>query len=186
VKPTQPQPSLAKGKFLVASRGLSDPNFAHTVVLLLDYDEGGAMGVIINRPTDVKLKDVLPEVEELESHDDAVYMGGPVALNYMLFLVRSSKPPEDGVHVFERVYVSSSRDELKRQLREKSPRERFRFYAGHAGWAPGQLDAEVAAGGWHVMPADADAIFEEDPSKIWRNLIGQAEGEWAQLGVVTK
>lgn len=166
---------LAKGKFLIASRDLRDPNFSETVVLLVDYERGGAMGLIINRPTEVKLAEAFPDMTGVQGRSDRVYIGGPVARGHMLLLIQSDTPPEESRHVFENVYVSSSRAGLERMIDGAKPGERFRVYAGYAGWAPGQLDQEIFRGNWHLLQADAETIFEKASSDIWPELINRSE-----------
>lgn len=162
---------LGKGKFLVASRHLRDPNFLEAVILLIKYDRTGAMGFVINRPTKVRLSMMLPEIEGLQQRTDTVYIGGPVARNQMLLLIRSGSQPKGSHRVFEDIYVSSSRTVLQRMIDNADAGERFRVYAGYAGWVPGQLDQEVSKGSWHVLQADAETIFDKAPSKIWPELI---------------
>jgi len=177
----QSEERLAKGKFLVASRNLRDPNFFETVVLLIDYDRRGAMGLVINRPSKLTLSTVLPNIEGSQHETDTVHIGGPVAISRMLLLIRSDIQPEGAHHVFEDVYVSSSPALLQRMIDESETGERFRVYAGHAGWAPGQLDGELSRGGWHVMQADADTVFGKEPSEIWPELIRRTSVLWTSL-----
>ncbi|TNF70672.1 MAG: YqgE/AlgH family protein [Acidobacteria bacterium] len=172
---------LAKGRFLVASRDLRDPNFSKTVVLLLDYNEMGAMGLVINRPTELSIATALPDVEGLEDRKETVWVGGPVATYQMLMLVQSSDRPEDSDPVFDDVYVSGSRGLLGRLVEAEGEAGRFRIFAGHAGWAPMQLDAEVARGGWEVLPADADMVFDETPAEVWPDLSERGAVKWASL-----
>jgi len=98
---------LAKGNFLVASSHLRDPNFSETVVLLIDYGWYGATGLVINQPTKVKLSRVFPEIDGLRNRKDIVYIGGPVASNWMLLLIRSNNQPEESDLVFDDIYISS-------------------------------------------------------------------------------
>jgi len=179
--PTQP----AKGRFLVASHDLADPNFAETVVLLFAYEPTGAMGVVINRPTNVRLGSVLRDVEELHDRSDPLYLGGPVAANLLLVLIRASQPPESSQVIFEGVYVSGDRAALREALREAGESNRVRGYAGHAGWGPGQLDREIARGDWHVTAADATMVFDMVPSAIWPKLIQRFPGEWMRRDAPT-
>lgn len=170
---------LAKGKFLVASRTLLDPNFSRTVILLVDYDrDGGAIGVIVNRPTEVALVDALPEVRELRARKDVVYLGGPVALDRMLLLVRTRNQPPQSLRVFDRVFASGSLDALRRSMKRG---DAIRAYAGYAGWGPGQLDMEVNRGDWFIGPADSDAVFSERPTDVWDRLVDRFSGDWAAL-----
>ena len=168
-QPGQP----GKGKFLVASRSLADPNFRRTVVFLVEYGEQGALGVIVNRPTAAKLSDVV-EPEGAERLDDPIYWGGPVAHGAMLLLLRASEAPEGALPVFRNVYRSGSRELLERLLSHPDSVENLRIYSGHAGWIPGQLEAEIERGGWHVMPADPDLVFTTAPSAVWSELIRRA------------
>lgn len=162
---------VAKGKLLVASRQLGDPNFAETVILILEYGEPGAVGLIINRPTEVTLAEVLPDVKEVQQRADTIYIGGPVARDQILLLVRSGKAPEQSHAVFEDVYACASQTVLQRIITKPKAREQVRVYVGYAGWGPGQLDHEVARGDWLVVPADTKTVFGKTPSEVWPELI---------------
>ena len=170
-----------KGRFLIASRQLLDPHFAETVVLLIEYNKQGAMGLIINRPSEMKLSEVLPEIEGLEQLPDKIYLGGPVAKNHLLLLIRTSTPPEGSRHVFKDVHLSSSQEVIQRMIKNPEGKERFRVYAGYAGWAPRQLDNEIAHGGWRVLRADAETVFDKSASEIWPDLIHRSSAQWVRL-----
>ena len=103
------QAELAKGNFLIASRTLRDPNFIHTVILLLEYGSEGAMGIIINRPTRMELSTMLPEIESLAQRPDTVWLGGPVSRWQMLVLTRAEQEVEGSRNVLEDIYFSASR-----------------------------------------------------------------------------
>lgn len=171
---------LAKGKFLVASRRLQDPNFKRTVVLLIDYGLDGAMGLVINRPSKVKLATVFPDIKELKERKDIIYVGGPVAVNQVLMLIRSSHVPEEAQEITQDVYISSSRKVLERLMKRTLEDETFRLFAGYAGWAPSQLDFEKTRGDWHVIKAEADEIFAQNPSELWPELIQRVTAKWVQ------
>lgn len=162
---------LSKGKFLVASRRLLAPFFKETVILLLKYDHGGAMGLIINKPTEVKLSAVFPEINGLQKRADTVFLGGPVARNQMLMLIQSGNMPDESSNVFHNIYVSSSMAALKRMAGDSKKGEEFRLYNGYSGWTLGQLELEISRGDWHIINADAESIFKKDPSAIWPELI---------------
>ena len=172
------QAALSAGRFLVAGEHLRDPNFGRTVVLLLNYGERGARGVIINRQTHVKLAAVFPGISGLHQRPDTVYLGGPVGRTQLLLLLRSESPPGRSEHVFDDIYVSSSRQTLIEALNRAGSAVPVHVYAGYAGWAPGQLDHEVARGDWHVLPADAESVFSEAPKEVWRQLIEKGEVQW--------
>lgn len=174
----QPGEVPGKGMFLVASQQLRDPNFSESVVLLIEYGRQGAMGVIINRPTNVRLSTVLPDVPGLQQRADTLHIGGPVAIGQLLFLIRSDNQPEDSRHIFQDVYVSASLAVLQETIDEG--KGRFRVYAGRAGWAPGQLDGELSRGDWHILSADGETIFDKAPSEIWPELIRLISGQWVK------
>ena len=176
-----PQVELSKGKFLVASKKLRDPHFFKTVVLLLEYDSKGAMGLVINRPTTVKLSEVLPDIEGLQKRPDTIYLGGPVAKNQLMLLIRTSSPPEGSRLVFEDIYLSSSQTIIQDMIDKSETPERFRVYAGYAGWAPGQLNHEVSRGGWHILQADAESLFNKTPAEIWPELIRRSSALWVRV-----
>lgn len=176
-----PDKELAQGKFLVADRRLMDPNFRETVVLLIRYGQDGAMGLVINRPLQVKLSTVFPDVKELEQSKEALFLGGPVEPGGILLLVRSAAPPEDSMPVFGDVYLSVSREVLRRLIKKPEKDDRFRIYAGYAGWASQQLESECERGDWHVLGADAETLFDRKASEIWPMLIQRVSANWVHL-----
>ena len=178
---SRPQMELSKGKFLVASKELRDPQFFETVVLLIDYGSQGAMGLVINRPTKVKLSKVLPEIEGLQKRSDAVYLGGPVAKNQLMLLIRTNSPPEESRLVFKDIYLSASQTIIEKMIDNPDTPDRFRVYAGYAGWAPGQLDQEVSRGGWHILQADEESVLDKTPAKIWPELIRRTSALWVRV-----
>jgi putative transcriptional regulator len=163
----RPVARLRQGVFLFAVPELRDPNFHQTVVLLINYEPGGAMGVIINKPTEIPLDEALPDIQGTEGHPLSLYFGGPVTPNRMLVLLRSDKPVRGALKVFKDVYYTGSKYLLEETLKEQDSHRKLRVYAGYAGWAPGQLDNEVNRGDWVISPADPDMIFSNDPDKIW-------------------
>lgn len=168
---------LQDGMFLVAARSLRDTNFAQTVVFLIDYDAGGAFGLIIDRPTPHTMAELWPEITGLEAH--SVHFGGPVFPNRLLFLLRSSDTTEGMRRVLKGVYLGSDELVLKRIVAEGE--EEFRVYAGYSGWAPGQLDNEVARGDWYIVPAETRFIFDPQPSEVWPELIQRVDIQVARL-----
>lgn len=162
---------LAAGKFLVASQKLRDPNFASTVVLLVAYGRGGAMGLIVNRPTELTIAERFPDLKPARDRHETVYAGGPVAKDRWSVLVQSDRRPENTVGVLEDVYAGHDPELLERLLDGLRGARKFRVYFGHAGWAAGQLDHEVLRGGWHVLPGDVDAVFSDEPGEVWRRLL---------------
>jgi putative transcriptional regulator len=179
--PCSPGASPARGKFLVADRRIMDPRFSQAVILLVSYSPNGAMGLIINHPTNVELSSVLPEMKGMKGRKDRVYVGGPVGMDEMFLLIRTGSVPETSLHVFGNVYMSMSRKILEGIIAKGLGGENFRIYAGYAGWAPGQLEREVSKGDWHVLDADARTIFDREPAGIWPDLINRASAQWVRV-----
>ena len=170
-----------RGMFLVAGPRLPDPRFARTVVLLLEYDESGALGLVINRPTQLSLRDALVTPPP-GSGDHFVYSGGPVEHRRLIALLRSPDAVGDAQRVFGDVYASPSFDTLRRMLERDGHAAHVRTYLGYAGWSPGQLDAEIARGDWIVTPADAESIFDAPPGEVWEDLMRRNAGRWVRRG----
>jgi len=170
---------LGRGSFLVASRNLRDPNFRETVVLILEYGESGAMGLVINRPTELAPSRILPQIEGLQEFAGTVSIGGPVGISQMLFLVRSEAAPEESEEILEGMHLSGNAGLLERLSGAAIDEGELRIYAGHAGWAAGQLDFEISLGSWHVMPGSVDMVFDRRPEEIWHELIVRTTVRWA-------
>jgi putative transcriptional regulator len=164
----------ANAIFLIAARELVDPNFEKTVVLVTYPPGGSPFGVIINRPLPDRLADVMPEEPALKGRKDVLYSGGPVSQQGLVFLVRSSNPPPGALRVLPDVIFTSDPELIENLLQRKNPLEGLRVFAGYSGWGPGQLQSEIARGGWLVAPADAATVFDKDPKWIWPELIERA------------
>ena len=173
---------LAVGRLLVASRDLGDPNFAQTVILLVHYDEDqGAVGLVLNKRTDVPISRVFHDLKEASGRNDPVYIGGPVELNSVLALLKSASKPDGAEHVFGDVYLIGKKDLLAQTMASHAEASVFHTYIGYAGWQGGQLEHEVDLGAWHVMPADAVTVFHADPDSVWPRLIHQTETQIAGI-----
>lgn len=179
--PAAPGAQPAQGKLLVAARDLLDPNFEQAVVLLVQYGPEGALGLIVNRPTEIELTRALPNAEGVDGRADVLYRGGPVLPAGMMMLLRRDGPVDGAQRVFADVHASASLDLLYKTLEDGTPPERLRIFTGHSGWAPGQLDSEIARGGWLVLPGDADLVFSARPSEVWPRLIRRESDLLASL-----
>src|SRR5258706_317840 len=163
---------FANGVFLVAKPELADPNFRETVVLITQpVPGGGPLGVILNRRTEVRLSEAWPAAGAVPEQFDHIYAGGPVARNQIIFLVRSDQRIQHGLRVLDNGYLSGDPELLKNIVAAELKVRSLRAFAGYAGWEPRQLQVEIAAGGWHLIPADADTIFTADAAALWPNLI---------------
>lgn len=175
-------PTRPNGVLLVARPELRDPNFVETVVLVTRHAHGGAVGVILNRPSAVTLAEAFPSLEPLRGTPELVYEGGPVARTTLVAAFRSATAPPAALQVLPDVYLSLDPGLLERLLTGPRPAA-LRVYAGYAGWAPGQLEAEIHRGGWHVLDADARTIFEMEASAMWRTLLRRATARRAHVDV---
>jgi putative transcriptional regulator len=160
----------ARGMFLIANPEMTGSWFAEAVILLVQHDETGSLGLIVNRPTDVSPAEALPGVDGIDAFSGTLFIGGPVEAYGVLMLVRSEVEPADAAHVFADVYASGSQALLRESVRSRQSAERVRLYSGYAGWAPGQLDSEIRRGSWTVVPASAQHVFSTEPEKVWRKL----------------
>ena len=171
---------LGVGKLLVASRGLGDPNFAESVVLLIQYDQQGTVGLTINRQSKMPMSRVLQDVDTAKRGSDPIYLGGPVELETVLALLRAGKKPGEATSVFSDVYLVASKSPLEKALAASSGPSDLRVYLGYCGWARGQLENEVRLGGWWIFDADAPVVFDPAPGSVWSRLIVRTEQEIAE------
>lgn len=156
--------SLA-GYFLVASRHMRDPNFAHSVVLMIHHDDEGAMGVVINRPSEKSIREVWEMIgNDPCDRDELIYIGGPVP--GPLLAIHSLELFAEHT-VLSDLFVSSQRDALDLIVRKRDAK--CRLYTGHSGWGSGQLEGELEAGGWLVTKATARDVFA-DHDTVWKTV----------------
>jgi len=172
--PVLAQAETARTFLLVAQPDMLDPNFSRTVVLVMRNEEGGPLGVILNRPTNVQLRELYPERAELTGRDDLVFFGGPVQPDALLFAFRSAEKPPKGLNVTGDIYISGFSEVLDELLEHPENAKEQRFFAGYAGWAQGQIEFEIARGGWYTLPLDVDAIFKMNPLTIYDELLKRA------------
>jgi len=170
-----PERDLGPGHLLVARRDLPDPNFRDSVVFLMDYSRTGAMGLIINHASRLTLAKLLPELATVRERNDPIYRGGPVSPEGVIALVRAESKPGDAMHVLKDVYKVTSRSALEKLLGAGKGHDKLRLFIGYSGWAPGQLDMEVAAGVWHLFRADPDSVFSPTPESLYQHLIRRTE-----------
>jgi putative transcriptional regulator len=180
----QAQQKVERGAvLLVAAPELSDPNFFQTVVLVMFPATSGPTGVILNRPTRYTLKEAFPDEPQLKAKPDPLYFGGPVRPAGLMFLFRhrdgsggarsGSAVPAEALPVLDDLYLGSDGDLLDGLLRQPNGGVQ-RYFVGYSGWAPMQLQAEIAQGAWHVLPADLDTILRMDVKTMWRDLLVRA------------
>ena len=166
---------IASGKFLVADKDLPDPNFAETVVLLVQYNDQGAMGLMINRRSKVPLSRLFPAAKDGKNGSDPIYAGGPVETAAGFGVLRSRTKPEEAQSVFGDVYLISTKVALEKTVAAGKESSVFRLYLGYCGWGAGQLEHEVELGAWHILPASSALVFDADPDSVWSRLIQKTE-----------
>jgi len=168
---------LQKGMMLIAMPTLLDPNFRQTVVLLCEHGPEGAMGLVVNRPTTVPLSTVVPSVVKLARSEDPVYVGGPVQTNAMMILYEG-EPIGNSHPVMSDLHLTGDLEDLEKLDRGLGRDLRIKFYLGYAGWSAGQLEMEIRAGGWKLVPGDPGVVFQEDPVRVWPKLIQSLGEPW--------
>jgi len=152
---------------LVARGELNDPFFADSVVLVMNNLGPAPIGLVVNRPTEIPVSHLFPDLKRLGQVKDKVYFGGPVEMASVWFLFRASKAPEHAVQAFTGICVSANRDLLLQLLGRDKPMDGLRIFIGHSGWAPGQLEGEIARGAWSLERPAPDAIFNRKPEHPW-------------------
>ncbi|MCX5312818.1 YqgE/AlgH family protein [Streptomyces sp. NBC_00154] len=172
--------SSLTGRLLVATPALSDPNFDRAVVLLLDHDEEGSLGVILNRPTPVGVGDILVSWADLTAEPDVVFQGGPVSLDSALGV--AVIPGDEGPLGWRRVYGAIGLVDLE------APPEllaaalgSLRIFAGYAGWGPGQLETELTEGAWYVVESEPGDVSSPRPEQLWRAVLRRQRSELAMI-----
>jgi putative transcriptional regulator len=170
------------GRLIVANPLLPDPNFDRTVVLLLAYGPDGALGLVLNRPSETRLAAPLPGWEQLAAAPPVVFVGGPVQHQAVICLARApgradpTVPPEAWNAVLPDVGtldLDLDPEALQAVFRQ------VRIFAGYAGWIPGQLESEIGAGAWWILDAVPDDPFSDDPETLWRRVLRRQGGSLA-------
>ncbi|AHC16287.1 YqgE/AlgH family protein [Salinispira pacifica] len=180
------------GKFIISEAELTDPNFQFTVVLIISHDSAGALGLVVNRPSNSTLGDLFPEQfgDHSASHIP-IFVGGPVQQEY-IFLVQQGLPEdyrsEAAILIHDNIYfepdvrpvlqfIHDSWDDLPYTHRPK-----LRFFAGYSGWANGQLEAELDQKAWVTQPSSSDIIFSPNPEVGWRDALKKKGGLYWIMG----
>jgi putative transcriptional regulator len=169
--------SLA-GQLLLASPSLRDPNFARTVVLVGVHNDDGAMGVVLNRPSNVTVLEAVPQLEPAVDALEPVYVGGPVQPTSVVCLAEFLDPSLAELLVLGRIGFPAP-DTGVEELAEATARRRV--FAGYAGWSNGQLDVEVEQGDWIAQAALPEDVFTEVPEELWSAVLTRKGGSYALI-----
>jgi len=165
-----------RGQLLVAGPALVDPNFWRTVVLVAEHTGEGAMGVVLNRPSETSVDEAVPLLSGLAEPDALIHVGGPVQPSAIVVLAEFDDPGAAATVVLGNVgfvAVGTELDELAGQT------DRVRVFAGHSGWGAGQLDEEVERGDWIIEAARRDDVFADDPPRLWSEVLERKGGQYA-------
>jgi putative transcriptional regulator len=166
----------ARGQLLIAGPSLLDPNFWRTVVLVIEHTDDGALGLVLNRPSETSVAESVPQLEELIEPADPLFIGGPVQPSSVIVLGEFEDPSDAALLAFDDVGVlgtDSAAGELMTGLRSG------RAFVGHAGWGPGQLDGELERGDWILEPAKLDDAFSGDARSLWSEVLTRKGGSYA-------
>jgi putative transcriptional regulator len=166
-----------QGQLLISSPLLRDPNFRRTVVLMTHHDEEGAMGLVLSRPSELRVADAVPELADLAGSADRVYVGGPVQPEAVVVLIEHADEPE--TPIVGRVAFMPADSDV-----EELDALRARVFAGYSGWGPGQLEDELEESSWIVVPAEPGDAFAEDPDELWRTVLHRKGGKFALIATM--
>lgn len=174
-----PAPAAAQAEnerafLLIAHPDMLDPAFRHTVVLAVRADDTGPIGVILNRPSTLTLREIFPDRPDLAGRSDPVFLGGPVEPDALLFAFRSASPPAKGLRVADDIYLSGYSAVLSEIAKHPENAAQQRFFSGFSSWAPGQLEDEIERGGWFTLQFDPAALFEMNPLTMYEELYRRA------------
>ena len=170
-----------RGQLLVAGPGLEDPNFRRTVLLVGEHGAEGAMGVVLNRPTSVRVADAVPPLAELVGDGEHVHLGGPVNPRSVVVLADYVDPTAADDLVLDTVGFLPSRIE---DAGDVGAVRAVRVFAGYAGWSPGQLEDELEEGAWLVLPARVSDVFSATPERLWSEVLRREGGALAVLALL--
>ena len=165
-----------RGNLLIAGPSLQDPNFWRTVVLVVEHSEDGALGLVLNRPSESTVGDAVPQLSELADAEDEVLVGGPVGQSAVIVLADFEDPDEAALIAFDNVGVLGGGEPA---TPAGSGLRRARVFAGHSGWGPGQLDGELERGDWIIEPARYSDAFTSEPDELWTEVLERKGGSYA-------
>ena len=167
-----------RGQLLVAGPALLDPNFWRTVVLVIEHNEEGALGLVLNRPSESSVGDAVPELGTLVNPGEQLYIGGPVQPSAVIVLAQFEDASDAAVIAFDDVGVlgtGTALDQVGDGVRSG------RAFVGHAGWGPGQLDSEIERGDWILEPARREDAFSAQPGELWPEVLTRKGGSYALI-----
>ncbi len=172
---------VTKGRLLLATPPLEDPNFDRAVVYVLEHHDEGALGLIINRPMDEQLAEPLDAWAEFQSNPSLVFSGGPVETDALIALARTTGEVADEEHLAPLTGEIASADLSADPVLLHGSIAALRVFRGYSGWGPGQLEDEIEAGAWLVLDPEPDDLFTDEPGELWRKVLRRQRGRLAWL-----
>jgi putative transcriptional regulator len=174
-----PEPQSLRGRLLIAAPPLVDPNFDGTVVLMLEHGDEGALGLVLNRPSETEIADVFPEWRDAVVPPDVVFVGGPVSTDAVIALGRRRA---DGPADFVEIVGDLGTIDLADDPLDVGPwLQALRVFAGYSGWGPGQLESELAQEAWFVVDMQPEDPFSGEPERLWREVLRRQRGALAMF-----
>jgi putative transcriptional regulator len=171
-----------KGQLLIASPSIHDPNFRRAVIYMTEHGDEGAMGLVLNRAAETTVGEAVPELAWLTDRDAVVHVGGPVAPQSVVVLAEFEEPELSALLVDEDLgFLPAEVDDVSAL---SSALGRRRVFAGHAGWGPGQLEAEMEEESWIVEPATREDVFTTEPDELWSIVLRRKGQEYALLSTM--
>jgi putative transcriptional regulator len=167
-----------RGQLLIAGPTLGDPNFWRTVVLIVEHNEDGALGLVLNRPSDTTVGEAVPQLQEIVDPDEDVLVGGPVQTSSVIVLAEFEDPDDAALIAFDDIGILGNGVEAE-QL--SAGVRTARAFAGHAGWGPGLLDGELERGDWILEPARRSDAFAVEPRELWASVLTRKGGTFALI-----
>ncbi len=166
-----------RGRLLISSGGLYDPNFRHTVVLIGEHNSDGALGIVLNRALNVTVEKTLPALSDLVPLGEPLFQGGPVQPASPVLLAEFKRPELADILVFGSVgfLVGEVSPDVESSIL------RARVFGGYSGWGPGQLEAEMAADSWIIEPAREDDVFTDAPDLLWSRVLERKGSQYRRL-----
>ena len=173
-------PAPTKGRLLVATPPLEDPNFDRTVVYMLEHHDQGALGVIINRPTPEQLAEPLDRWSELQPSPGSMFLGGPVETDALIALALTKQPLDEATDELAPVSGTIASADLTTDPVFVAARvDAVRVFRGYAGWGPGQLEDEIGSRAWWVVDGGPDDVLTRDPESLWERVLRRQIGTTA-------
>jgi putative transcriptional regulator len=167
----------ARGQLLIAGPTLLDPNFQRTVVLVIEHSPEGALGLVLNRPSETIVSDAVSELDELVDVNEPLFIGGPVQPSTVITVARFLDIEDAALAAFADIGVLGTGGPPIEDMADRVVRARG--FVGHSGWGPGQLEAELETGDWILEPARPEDVFSATPRELWSDVLTRKGGSYA-------